>query len=61
VNDKRRKQIEKLFSDLENVLSCEQAAFDNMPDSIQDSMKGDTMQEGIDTLQEACDLLEGIE
>lgn len=36
----------------------EQEAYDNMPESLQESDRGCTMQEGLDNLQSAIDSLE---
>ncbi|MDO4475043.1 MAG: hypothetical protein Q4B75_10395 [Eubacteriales bacterium] len=69
MNNSRRKQIEKLIRRLENddvnfeeigneiegIMDDEQFAFDNLPDSFQDSVKGDVMQEAIEYLQAAYD------
>lgn len=69
MNNSRRKEIGRLISRLENgntnfeaiateiesILDDEQFAFDNLPESFQDSVKGDVMQEAIDYLQDAYD------
>ncbi|KKL70057.1 hypothetical protein LCGC14_2108750, partial [marine sediment metagenome] len=56
----RRKKIQKAIDLLDDVLVDEQEAYDNMPENLQDSDKGDTMQTGIDNLQDGKDLLEEV-
>ena len=75
MNNERRKRIaavieklEEAKCELEEIRDEEQAAFDNMPESLQESERGGTMQEAIDNLEsavgsveEAVDSLNGIE
>ena len=72
MNNTRRKSIQKIYDRLEELMQDiealqeeEQDAFDNMPESLQDSERGQTMTEAIDNLesaascaQEALDYLE---
>lgn len=65
MNKARRKQLEDLIEQLsgikdgiEAVLEEEQEAFDNLPEGIQASERGEAMQENIDNLQTAADSLE---
>lgn len=65
MNKARRKQLEDLIEQLsgikdsiEAVMEEEQEAFDNLPEGIQASERGETMQENIDNLQTAADSLE---
>ena len=65
MNKTRRKQLEDLIEQLsiikdsiETVLEEEQEAFDNLPEGIQVSERGEIMQENIDNLQTAADSLE---
>ena len=67
MNKQRRKAIEKVVSTLENMLEEldgireeEQDAYDNLPESIQDSERGETMYENIDTLDTSYADLESI-
>ncbi len=60
MNRDRRKKIQKAIDLLDDVLVDEQEAYDNMPENLQDSDKGDTMQTGIDNLQDGKDLLEEV-
>ena len=68
MNAERRKRIEKAVgmiadarSILEDVTSDEQEAFDNMPESIQASERGEKMEEFIEILEEAVSALEEVE
>lgn len=65
MNKTRRKQLEDLIEQLseikdsiEAVMEEEQEAFDNLPEGIQASERGEAMQENIDNLQTAADSLE---
>jgi hypothetical protein len=67
MNAKRRKLIETIIDILEQqrdeidyVASDEQEAFDNMPEGLQYSERGDTMQENIDDLESASSDLDDI-
>jgi len=62
MNKQRRKDIEKATALLEQareiidtVQEGEQESYDNLPESIQDSERGETMYDNIDTLQTASD------
>lgn len=50
--------IEELKTQLESVRDDEQDAFDNMPESLQESERGETMQEAIDNMEYAIDNLD---
>ena len=65
MNKARKKQLESALSVLKGVLEVvselcdqEEEAFDNLPESIQESDRGDEMQGYIDSLSTACDSLE---
>jgi response regulator of citrate/malate metabolism len=65
MNKQRRKQIEKAtalmqeaLDILENVKDEEQDAFDNMPEGLQGSEKGELMEEIIDYLEDSYGNLE---
>ena len=67
MNQKRRKkiielaaQLDDLRIDLEAIRDEEQEAFDNLPESLQLSEKGEDMQTGVDTLTECVDQLEEL-
>ena len=62
MNNKRRKEISKIVSTLEEVrdrlsevVDEEQCAFDNMPESIQGSDRGCDSEEAIGYLSDALD------
>lgn len=65
MNKKRRKEIENLRESisetkakLQDLLYEEQQTFDNMPESIQESERGEEMQEIIEYMEAAIDSLE---
>ena len=62
MNIKTRKEISTIIDELDDILfhvNCikddEEKKLDNMPESLQDSERGEQMQEGIDTLESAYD------
>lgn len=67
MNKVRRNQIEEILvklADIQNDIECisedEQEAFDNLPESLQYSERGDNMQEAIDNLDYALSSLEEV-
>lgn len=60
MNAARRKIIDRALADLRAVQDEEQSAYDNLPESIQASSRGDEFQENIDALEEACSQLDQI-
>jgi hypothetical protein len=65
MNSIRRKQLEDLIpkiealkTSLENILSDEQDAFDNMPENLQNSTRYEMAAEACDNLCDAVDLLD---
>ena len=65
MNNKRRKEISKIVSALEDVrgrlsevVDEEQSAFDNMPESIQGSDRGCESEEALDSMNDALDSIE---
>lgn len=74
MNKDRRKSIERIVdkineikADLTSIRGDEEEAYDNLPEGIQESERGDSMQEAIEAmdnadgaLQEAADFLEEI-
>lgn len=50
--------IESIKSEIEDILWEEEDAYDNMPENLQYSVRGEESSEAIDNLQEAVDLLE---
>jgi len=64
MNAMRRKQIARaiqMIYDAQEIIEMvkeeEQEAFDNMPESLQESERGETMYDNIDTLSEISDNL----
>lgn len=60
MNKARRKRISKILEQLEGlsmeieeVMNEEQEAYDNLPESIQDSERGENMEEYISSLDDA--------
>jgi len=51
-------KLAELWEELEGILTDEEAAYDNLPEGIQDSLRGETMAEGIDQLENALDEIE---
>lgn len=65
MNKERRNKIAKIISDIENiksnlqnVLNDEEFAFDNMPENLQSSMRGEESEEAIECMNEAIDALD---
>ena len=52
------KKMNSIKDELENVKNEEEFAFDNMPENLQGSMRGEESQEAIETMDEALDSLE---
>ena len=67
MNNTRRKHLSDLqdklrdiMSDLELLRDEEDEAYNNLPESIQLSEKGDSMAEAIDNMDEASSLIEDV-
>ena len=67
MNNKRRRRIDALLEklgqlegELSEIKEEEQEAFDNLPESIQASERGEAMQEALDNLEYATDNIEEI-
>jgi len=65
MNKNRRKQLEELCNEMTNqleglraLLDEEQEYYDNMPESLQSSERGDQSQEYISTMESALDDIE---
>lgn len=50
--------IESIKDEIENILYEEEDAYDNMPENLQYSMRGEESNDAIDSLQEAIDALD---
>ena len=61
MNKARRKEIQKIIKDIENlvhsILSEEQVAFDNMPENLQGSYRGQESEDAQGSLESAIDAL----
>ena len=51
-------ELEGIKSDIESVLWDEESAFENMPENLQYSMRGEASQEAQDNMNEAIDLID---
>lgn len=67
MNKNRRKEIgnqikllEDVKSKLETILSDEEYYFENMPENLQGSMRGEESEEAIDIISEAIDTLQSV-
>lgn len=67
MNNVRRKELRSIITEIEtvktrldSVLSDEQDAFDNLPEGLQCSMRGEDMEETIDAMESACDSLDEV-
>lgn len=58
MNLKRRTRLQEGINIVDEVLEEEQAAYDNMPENIQAAEKGQAIEEMIENLHEAKDLLD---
>ena len=62
MNNKRRKEIQKAIIDIEDIvqkiLDEEEEAFENMPENLQESERGEISQNAQDCLSDAIDALE---
>ncbi len=75
MNNNRRKEIEKIqkklaealenmaliASEIEDIIGEEQDYFDNMPESLQGSEKGQASESAIDALEEVKDSIEALD
>ena len=60
MNGTRRAKLESIALELDGVIAEEQEAFDNIPDGLQDSEKGEAMEDNIDRMNEAKDIIEEL-
>lgn len=65
MNKQRRNEIQNILSEIQNIKTRlelvqmnEEMAFDNMPENLQYSMRGDESQEAIDSMSTAVESLE---
>lgn len=64
MNDKRRKELRHAIGTLEvaeieisSVMDREEDAMDNVPESLQDTDMYERMEEAVEKLDEACDII----
>ena len=65
MNNVRRKQIRKviealhpIYEDVNTLAEQEEESFDSLPESLQESERGEKMQEAAENLYEAVDMLD---
>lgn len=61
MNAKRRKALELIASQLEDLAEEERACFENLPDGLRDSEKGQAMEENADFIENAVSELGNIQ
>ena len=68
MNKERRKRLSKLLEglaaaeeELSAIIEEEQAAFDNMPESLQGGEQGVAMEEGISKMEDCLDSIQDIQ
>lgn len=52
---------DEILDDLQRVIDDEQESYDNLPESIQDSERGEQMQEYLDTLNDVLSEIESMD
>ena len=57
MNDKRRRRLSKVWSELESIIDEEQEALDNLPEGLECSQRAEDMEHCIGELEEAKDLV----
>lgn len=67
MNNERRKVINKMIdkldevrSELDSCMDLEQEEYDNMPEGLQESERGDRMQENVDNLYGVIDSIDDL-
>ncbi len=60
MNKDRKKRLSKIWSLLEEIKDEEQEAFDNLPESMQYTEKGESMEQNIDEIDEVMERLNEI-
>lgn len=55
-----QQQLQDIYERLDILCNEEQEAYDNMPESIQDSARGDAAQSAIDTLESVRDQVQEV-
>ena len=60
MNKTRRRRLEACITTLQEIEYEEREAYENMPDSLRDSEKGEAMEICADTIAQACSDLEEL-
>lgn len=67
MNNARRKvlysiieRLEDLQTDLQDILDQEEESYNNLPEGLQESERGETMEAAIDNMAEAVDAFEDL-
>ncbi len=60
MNKPRRKILEEILAKLEDVKCDEEEAFENMPESIQYSERGERIEENVQCLEDALDNIRAV-
>lgn len=60
MNKQRRNKLQKVIDALDEVITDEQDAYDNMPENLQESEKGEATEDGLESLKDAKESLEEI-
>lgn len=60
MNKERRRRLSGICNMLEELISEEQEAFDNLPESLQCSEKGESMEQNMDAIGDALGALEEL-
>lgn len=57
---KAKKLIGEARDIIEDVMNDEEMAFDNLPEGLQQTMRGETMEENVDILSEMLDNIDDV-
>lgn len=55
MNAERRQKLERVMAELEEIAQDERSALDNLPEGLQQSERGQTMEAAADNLDEAVE------
>lgn len=61
MNAERRAKLDQIKEHLEALKDAEQEAYDNLPEGLQESEKGQTLQSNVDAFDTALSELEAVE
>lgn len=60
MNNRQRITLDMAKNEIQAILYDEEEKYDNIPENLQDSERAELMQENINNLQEAIDLLNEV-